>query len=130
MNIKVAAFVSSQEEGTYGPWLVNEGLCTLEIHRDLPIDVQARHLFATRLVDDVIIANAYASEKSSTLSKLIGKLTFKIDFQRIFTRQKKRSFTSTRIFVRGDMSEYMAKHHAACYLRCKEKAFRQRIQEI
>ncbi|MCB7106320.1 MupG family TIM beta-alpha barrel fold protein, partial [Eubacterium callanderi] len=38
LNIKVAAFVSSQEEGTYGPWPVNEGLCTLEIHRDLPID--------------------------------------------------------------------------------------------
>ena len=99
MNIKVAAFVSSQEEGTYGPWPVNEGLCTLEIHRDLPIDVQARHLFATRLVDDVIIANAYASEEElSTLSKIDpGKLTLRLILKRIFTRQKKRSFTSTRI---------------------------------
>lgn len=111
LNIKVAAFVSSQEEGTYGPWPVNEGLCTLEIHRDLPIDVQARHLFATRLVDDVIIANAYASEEElSTLSKIDpGKLTFKIDFEADLHPTEEKILYEHPHFVRGDMSEYMAR---------------------
>lgn len=36
---------------------------TLEQDRDLPIDVQAMHLFASGLIDDVIIGNAYASEE-------------------------------------------------------------------
>ena len=33
------------------------------MHRDLPIEVQAKHLFATGLIDDVIIANAFATEE-------------------------------------------------------------------
>lgn len=61
-GLRVATFISSQEEDTFGPWDVNEGLCTLEIHRDLPIDIQIKHLLAMNLVDDMIIANAYASE--------------------------------------------------------------------
>lgn len=59
MNLPVAAFISSRQPGAFGPWNVNEGLCTLEMHRDLPIDLQARHLFATGLVDDVLIANCF-----------------------------------------------------------------------
>lgn len=62
-NLHTAAFVSSNNENTFGPWPVNEGLCTLEMHRGLPIDLQVRHLFATEMIDDVIIANAYASEE-------------------------------------------------------------------
>ena len=46
-----------------GPWDINDGLCTLEEHRNLPIEVQAKHLWATGLIDDVIIGNAYASEE-------------------------------------------------------------------
>ncbi|MFR2693106.1 MAG: MupG family TIM beta-alpha barrel fold protein [Enterocloster bolteae] len=29
----MAAFVSSNAPGAYGPWPLNEGLCTLEMHR-------------------------------------------------------------------------------------------------
>lgn len=39
----------------------NDGLPSLEMHRDLSIEVQAKHLFATNLIDTVIIGNAYAS---------------------------------------------------------------------
>lgn len=60
-GIRTAAFINSQC-ATIGPWDINDGLCTLEEHRDLPIDVQAKHLFATNMIDDVIIGNAYASE--------------------------------------------------------------------
>ncbi len=62
-RLTVAAFVSSNTEGAYGPWPVNEGLCTLEMHRGLPLDFQVRHLFALGNVDDILIANAYASEE-------------------------------------------------------------------
>ena len=60
-GIRTAAFVTSNE-ATLGPWDVNDGLPTLEMHRYLPIEVQTKHLFATGLIDDVIIGNAYASE--------------------------------------------------------------------
>lgn len=61
-GIKTAAFISSHV-GNLGPWNVNDGLPTLEMHRDLPIEVQAKHLFATNLIDVVIIGNAYASDE-------------------------------------------------------------------
>lgn len=60
-GIKTAAFVTSQK-ASGGPWNVNDGLPTLEMHRTLPMELQARHLFATNLIDTVIIGNAYASE--------------------------------------------------------------------
>lgn len=60
-GIRTAAFVSSQS-AQLGPWDINDGLCTLEEHRNLPVDVQAKHLFATNMIDDVIVGNAYASE--------------------------------------------------------------------
>lgn len=60
-GIHSAAFVSSQV-GQMGPWNVEDGLPTLEQDRNLPIDVQAMHLWASGLIDDVIIGNAYASE--------------------------------------------------------------------
>ena len=60
--IHTAAFVSSQV-GKMGPWNVEDSLPTLEQDRNLPIDVQAMHLFASGLIDDVIIGNAYASEE-------------------------------------------------------------------
>ena len=109
-NLKIAAFVSSQTEGTYGPWPVNEGLCTLEMHRDLPMNVQARHLFQLG-VDDVIVANCYASEEElKTLSELKpGILQFKIAFEKELQESERKIIYEHDHFVRGDMSEYMAR---------------------
>lgn len=61
-GIRTAAFITSQT-GTIGPWDVNDGLPTLEMHRQLGVVPAAKHLFATNLIDDVIIGNAYASEE-------------------------------------------------------------------
>ena len=47
-----------------------EGLPTLEDHRDLPIEVQAKHLLMTGLIDDIIISNAYATKELYALSKI------------------------------------------------------------
>lgn len=110
-NIPIAAFVGSQEEGTYGPWPVSEGLCTLEMHRHLPIDAQARHLFATGLVDDVIIANAYASEEElKKLSEIDrNKLTFGLEMEDGVSDVEREIIFTFKHHVRADMSEYMAR---------------------
>jgi uncharacterized protein len=62
-NMKVAIFISSQVEGTHGPWPVSDGLPTLEDHRNLPIDIQLRHCLVMNNVDEVLIGNAFASEE-------------------------------------------------------------------
>lgn len=62
-GLKTAAFVGSQEKGSFGPWPVKEGLCTLEMHRHLPLDVQVKHYVAIGNIDDIIIANCYPSPK-------------------------------------------------------------------
>lgn len=61
-HLRVAAFVTSQNDNTFGPWPINDGLCTLEKHRDLPIDVQVKHLLSLG-IDDILIGNAYASSE-------------------------------------------------------------------
>ncbi len=52
------------------------------MHRELPIEVQAKHLFATGFIDDVIIANAFASEEELKSLSRINKnmLEFKVNF--------------------------------------------------
>lgn len=111
LGLTVAAFVSSQVEGSFGPWPVNEGLCTVEDHRYLPLDLQARHLYATGLVDDVIIANCYPSdEEMESLAKINpGVLTIKVKLDPKISDVEKEIALEFKHFVRGDMSEYMAR---------------------
>ncbi len=79
LNLHTAAFVSSNNENTIGPWQVFCGLPTVEIMRGLPIDLQARYLLATGDVDDILIGNYPASdEELEALSK--------VDFQAIQLR--------------------------------------------
>lgn len=110
LTLNVAAFVSSNAPGTYGPWPVNEGLCTLEMHRFKPIDFQVRHLFATGMVDDVIIANAYASEEELAACAAVNPsiLTFGLVLEKELTavEQKILNYEPKHV-VRGDLSEYM-----------------------
>ena len=103
--------VSSQQPNTFGPWNVYEGLCTLEMHRDLPIDLQARHLFATGLVDDVIIANCFASEEEmKALSEIEpGKLTFRIELEGEPNEAEEKILFEHPHFARGDMNDYAAR---------------------
>ncbi len=110
-NLKVAAFVSSQEKNTFGPWPIDEGLCTLEMHRHLPIDLQARHLYATEAVDDILIANAYASdEELERLSSIHpGKLTFRVDFEPAASAVEMDIALNFNHIIRGDMSRYMGR---------------------
>ena len=107
-NIRTAAFVSSKT-AKFGPWPVSEGLCTLEQHRNLPIQVQAKHLFSTNLIDDVIIANAFASEQElKALSEVDPYiLTFKINIEQGVSDAQRDIILNSLHFNRADRSEYM-----------------------
>ncbi len=110
LGIRTAAFVNSKE-AKYGPWPVSEGLSTLEMHRELPIEVQAKHLFATGFIDDVIIANAFASEEElKALSKINkNKLEFKVNLVDKIPEVEKKIVLDEFHFNRGDVSDYLVR---------------------
>ncbi len=109
-GLPVAAFVSSQNPAAAGPWPLSEGLCTLEMHRGVPVDFQVRHLFATGTVDDVLIANAYASpeELAACAAAKPSVLTFGICLEKGLSPVEDAilHFDQGHV-VRGDMSGYM-----------------------
>lgn len=110
-NLPIAAFIGSSRPGTFGPWPVNEGLCTLEDHRDLPLDAQARLLLAEGTVDGILIANCYATEEElEALSKLQpGVLNIKPILEKELQPGEYKVLYEHQHFVRGDMSEYSAR---------------------
>lgn len=103
-----AAFISSPTANV-GPWPVNEGLCTLEMHRELPIVVQAKHLWATELIDDVIIANSFASqEELKALSEIDPyQLTLNCELVESIPEIEKKIVLEEFHFNRGDVSDYV-----------------------
>ena len=102
-GLHTAAFVASQA-GDQGPWNVNDGLPTLETDRYLPIAVQAKKLFATGLIDDVIIGNAYATEAElQALAELDRyQLQLQVDFVTDATPLEKKIACEMQHFRRGD----------------------------
>lgn len=107
-GLRTAAFISSNV-GIFGPWVVNEGLPTLEEHRVLPLEVQAKDFFNTGLIDDVIISNCYASEEElktlGNMSKDI--LTLNVDIIENLPETERNILLEELHFNRGDVSEYM-----------------------
>lgn len=107
-GIKTAAFVNSPT-AHIGPWPVEEGLCTLEMHREWPITTQAKHLWASGLIDDVIIANAFASEEELRQLSQIDpyKLTLDCTLEQDIPTVEKNIVLDELHFNRGDVSDYV-----------------------
>lgn len=107
LGLHTAAFVSSQV-AKLGPHPFNSGLPTLEMHRHLPIEVQAKHLFATGLIDDVIIGNEFASEDELKKLSLINEeqLTLNIEFVSGVTEIERKIILNYLHFNRGDINSY------------------------
>ncbi|WP_094701110.1 DUF871 domain-containing protein [Brevibacillus laterosporus] len=107
-GIRTAAFVTSQA-ATFGPWPVTEGLCSLEMHRTLPIGTQVKHLYSMGLIDDIIIANAYASESELREVSEVNpnKLTFRVELHESITSLEKKIVLEEPHFYRGDVSDYL-----------------------
>lgn len=111
LGLTVAAFVSSNNENTFGPWPVYEGLPTCEIHRGLPIDLQVRHLLATNKIDDILIGNAFATEDELRAVSQVNKTktTFKLELSDNVTAVEKDIIYNYPHFGRGDASDYMVR---------------------
>lgn len=73
-KVAVGLFITSQKKDTHGPWPVSDGLCTIEEHRNLPVDVQLRHLLAMDNADEILFGNAFVSEEEFKVIKSIMDL--------------------------------------------------------
>ncbi|MBU3111294.1 DUF871 domain-containing protein [Clostridium lacusfryxellense] len=109
LGLPVAAFVSSNNKNTFGPWPVYEGLSTCEMHRGLPIDLQVRHLLSTNKIDDILIGNAYATEAELKAIFQVDKTktTFNLELSGDITTDEKNIIYNYPHFGRGDASDYL-----------------------
>ena len=106
-GLRTAAFITSQNEGTFGPWPVTDGLPTLELHRNLPIEVQAKHLIALGNINDIIISNCYPTEEEM---KKLGSMrkdmvTFDVYLEESTPEIEQKILFEERHFNRGDFSD-------------------------
>lgn len=106
-SLTTAAFVNAQS-ASFGPWPVKEGLCTLEAHRELPIEVQARELF-NEGIDIVIVANCFASEEELKRLAGINKELLELECE-IYqgVGEVERAIVEKELhFQRGDYGDYL-----------------------
>lgn len=108
-GIKTAAFVTSQNKNTFGPWPVTKGLPTLEMHRFLPLDVQIKHFLAIDCINDILISNCYPSyEELNSLKNLDMRLiTFDVEMKKDVPEVENDILFKELHFNRGDKSENM-----------------------
>lgn len=108
-GLRTAAFVTSQTEGSYGPWPVSDGIVTLETHRYLPIDVQIKDYIAMNAVDDIIISNCFPSEEEfESISKIdLNIVNFDVELVDDIPELMKTIVLDEPHFYRGDISDYL-----------------------
>ncbi|MCH3947354.1 MAG: MupG family TIM beta-alpha barrel fold protein [Olsenella sp.] len=108
-GFQTAAFVSSQQPKTFGPWPVFAGLPTCEDDRHRPIDLQLRHLIATGLVDDILIGNAFASEKELAAMAAVDttRITLRVEFDSDATAEERKVLWGYDHAERVDSSAYL-----------------------
>ena len=102
----------SSQHAAYGPWdAAGKGLPTLEEHRGQSIIVQAKDLWQTGLIDDLIIGNMYASEEEL---KALGELNrYKLEFD-VVPAAENNATENIIMFEephhnRGDVSAYVVR---------------------
>lgn len=106
-SLRTAAFVNSLV-AKVGPWSLTNGLCTLEDHRHLSLRSQAKELFYSDVIDDVIIGNAFASEKELKSFRSVNGSLITLDVslsEEIFDIEKDILFKEIHSY-RGDKSFY------------------------
>ena len=108
-GFQTAAFVSSQQPETFGPWPVFAGLPTCEDDRHRPIDLQVRHLIGTGLIDDVIIGNAYASEEELAAMAAVdtSRVTVRVELEPGATEAEREVLWGFDHTERPDSSAYL-----------------------
>uniref|UniRef100_UPI0026135B04 DUF871 domain-containing protein n=1 Tax=uncultured Clostridium sp. TaxID=59620 RepID=UPI0026135B04 len=106
-GLKTAAFVTSQGKNSFGPWPVTDGLPTLELHRELPIEIQVKHLIGMGNIDDIIISNCYPTEEELRTISEIRKnmITFDIEINEKTPEIERKILLEELHFNRGDFSD-------------------------
>ncbi len=106
-DIETAAFINSHD-ATEGPWPVSEGLCTVEDYRELSLADQYQILQATGLIDHVIIANQFVSEKElQELSVVKGEeIYFTVELIDDISSVEEKIIDYPHVY-RGDISDYV-----------------------
>ncbi|QGZ97518.1 DUF871 family protein [Mycoplasma sp. NEAQ87857] len=114
--IKTAAFVTSNN-ASIGPWELNHGLCSMEICRDLDIVAQTKLLYATELIDDVIIGNSFANEDELKALSMIDSeyKSFRLTKESLVnnTDLDNEILFLNHHFRRGDTNEYFIRSTAS-----------------
>ncbi|SCK03909.1 Uncharacterized conserved protein [uncultured Clostridium sp.] len=106
-GLRTAAFITSQNKVTFGPWPVTDGLPTLELHRSLPIDVQAKHLIALGNINDIIISNCYPTDEELNALGAMRKdmVTFDVVINENTPEVERKILFEEMHFNRGDVSD-------------------------
>lgn len=114
-GLNTAAFVTSQNKDSFGPWPVTDGLPTLEIHRNIPMDVQVKHLIAMGDIDDIIISNCYPTDNELEKIKSIRKdmVTFDVILEEGVPEIEKKILFDEIHFNRGDFSDNLIRSTAS-----------------
>lgn len=108
-GVRTAAMISSHN-AQFGPWEETPyGLPTLEEHRHLPITVQAKDLWHTQLIDDLIIGNMYASEEELEALGQLNRstLSLKVELNNGISQLEQKIIFEEKHFNRGDVSAYV-----------------------
>ena len=110
-GVKIAAFVCTQNVDNFGVWAVSEGLCTLEVSRQMSTDLQTRHLWAFGDIDQVIVGDTYATEAElSAMGQARPKVaTMKVEVNENNTEAENEILFANYHVARNDMSDYMAR---------------------
>lgn len=108
-SLETAAFITSKH-ALLGPWPLQDGLCTLEMHRNQSIRSQAQYYSLDDMLDTIIIGDAYASENElSDVAEVYYSThpTFQIIFAENVLPIEKKIVLDEIHGYRGDISEYL-----------------------
>jgi hypothetical protein len=120
LGLRTAAFINSPS-ATHGPHIFSDGLCTLEMHRDKSLLTQAKHYVAmNEWVDDIIIANAFASdaELESLAALPQEQLYLDVELMPHTSPLELEVLLNNQHFNRGDINSYS---HRSTQVRVKYK---------
>ena len=108
-GLKTAAFVTSQNDNTFGSWPVTNGLPTLEMHRNLSLCTQIKHMISLDCIDDIIISNCYPSQKElESIKDLdLSLVTFDVQQDIVLPETEEKILYEELHFNRGDVNEHM-----------------------
>ncbi len=108
-GLRTAAFVTATDPKAFGPWPVSEGLPSLEMHRNMPLSAQIKHLIALGNIDDIIISNCYpTAQELGEIAKIrLDLVSFKAELIPGIPEIEEKIVLEELHFNRGDFNEGM-----------------------